>query len=898
MKKSLFKRILKWFAFVILFLLILIILLPVFFKGKIIKIVKTQANESVNAVIDFDDKIKLNLISSFPNFTLGIKNLSVVNKAPFEGDTLASIGAFEAKLNLMSVISGDQIEIKKIILDDPKIYLHVLPDGSANWDIALPDSSEDVEEVSEGEEESDFNMGLQYYAVNRADFVFEDEQGGILVDIKNLNHSGEGDFTMSFFNLATKTDIEKLSFAYGGIKYMNKAHTKLDATLEIDMDNSKYSVLDNLLQINDFFLKFNGFVAMPDTNIRMNLAFEAPETDFRNLISLIPAIFMKDFESLKTSGKMAFNGNIDGVYNAVSMPAFDFNLNVDQGMFQYPDLPAAVNNVNLKLKVSSKDGNPDHTVVNLSKLHFELDKEPFDAHMLVKTPVSDPYLEAYLKGKINLSQVKDIIELEEGSDVSGIINTDLEIKGNLSTIENEAYEDFHAIGRLMVSELIYQPEPKQKVQIPKLSMEFTPRYVNLEDFLLKMGKNDVSASGSLSNFIPYVFGKGTLLGVLSVKSEYFNLNPIMQATASDEEVPEETNDTSSYELEAIELPGNIDFSMDASFKKLIYDDLHMSNIICALVLRDKKLEIKDMNAGIFDGSMKVQGHYDTRVADQPNVDLNLDIQKLKFSEAYNAFGMIRKYAPILKYAQGDFNAKMKIKSDLDKGMMPVYPSFFSEGVLDIPKAAIEGSEFQSKLASALKNDDLKSFSVGNIKPSYIIENGQFRLKEPLKFNIDKTACTLDGSTGLDQSLSYAMDMKIPAKGMKEESDKLVSSLSGGSITSPMGDFIDATVLVTGTIDQPKIKVSLSDLMKDAKDQLMDQARDELNKKKQEAKDKANEEVDKAKQEAEEKARQEKERLKREAEQQKKEAEEKARQEAEKKKKEAEEEAKKKLKKLF
>jgi hypothetical protein len=898
-KRSLLKKILKWFGIAVLFLLILILLLPVFFKGKIINIVKTQANASLNAYIDFDENIRIGLIGSFPHFTVGLKNLSVINKAPFEGDTLLQVGAFEARINLMSVIRGDHIKINKILINDALIHLHILPDGLANWDITLSDTSEIVPEESTEEEESLLNIALKQYSIVNAHIIYNDEEGGILVDIEKLNHKGSGDFTLSFFNLVTQTDIERLSFAYGGIKYLNKASAKLDATLEIDLDNSKYSMLDNLLQINDFFLQFNGFVAMPDTSIHINMSFAAAKTEFKNLISLIPAVFMTDFESLQSSGTMAFDGAVKGTYNSVSMPGFDIRIDVDKGMFKYPDLPAAINNVHLNLRVENKDGEPDHTVINLSRLHFELDKEGFDARMLVKTPVSDPHIEAYLKGKIDLNQIQKLIELEEGNSISGIILSDLEINGNLSSIENEKYEDFHAIGNIGVSDMLVQSEPGQKISIPAISMVFSPKYVSLEDFQVIMGKNDLSATGNLSNFIPYFFGKGTLLGVLNVHSNYFNLNPLMQAAGTQSgEMPAPENDTASYQLEAVELPANIDFTMNASFGKLIYDELHMTDISSKIILRDQILEIQDMKMHVFDGSMQVKGHYDTRIPEKPNIHFDLAIEKMKFREAYNSFGMIRKYAPLLKHAQGDFNAKMKIKSDLNTQMEPLYPTLNSEGILDISAISIEGSGFQTELAKALKNDDLKSFSLSKMYVSYIIENGAFRLKDPLKFNIDKTACSLEGSTSLDQSINYIMDMKIPAGEIKDQSNTLISSLSGGALSGSIGDHIDLSVLITGNVDQPKLKVVAGDMVKEAKDQLKEQAKEELEKKKEEIREQAKEEIDKAKAEAEEKARLEKERLEKEAERKKREAEEKARIEAEKKKKEMEEEAKKKLLKKF
>ena len=67
------KKILKYLGFTLLFLIALIILLPIIFKGKIVEMVKEEANNNLNAQIDFGE-FDLGLISTFPNFEFSIDN--------------------------------------------------------------------------------------------------------------------------------------------------------------------------------------------------------------------------------------------------------------------------------------------------------------------------------------------------------------------------------------------------------------------------------------------------------------------------------------------------------------------------------------------------------------------------------------------------------------------------------------------------------------------------------------------------------------------------------------------------------------------------------------------------------------------------------------------------------
>ena len=68
-------------------LLVLAVLLPLLFGDRIAARVKTAANESLDAKVDWRDQ-SLGLFRDFPNLSLGLDDLTVVGVGTFEGDTL------------------------------------------------------------------------------------------------------------------------------------------------------------------------------------------------------------------------------------------------------------------------------------------------------------------------------------------------------------------------------------------------------------------------------------------------------------------------------------------------------------------------------------------------------------------------------------------------------------------------------------------------------------------------------------------------------------------------------------------------------------------------------------------------------------------------------------------
>ena len=84
------------------------------------------------------------------------------------------------------------------------------------------------------------------------------------------------------------------------------------------------------------------FQLVNDSTYNMDIKFKSPSNDFKDILSLIPAVYKNDFDKIKTSGSALFNGFVKGTYSPQQMPAYDVNLEVKDGFFQYPDLPKPV----------------------------------------------------------------------------------------------------------------------------------------------------------------------------------------------------------------------------------------------------------------------------------------------------------------------------------------------------------------------------------------------------------------------------------------------------------------------------------------------------------------------------------------------------------------------------
>ncbi|MDP3567431.1 AsmA family protein [Sediminibacterium sp.] len=822
-KKSLLRRILKWSGISILLIIVLLIAAPFIFKDKIIAIVKEQANNNLNAKVDFGE-FDLTLISSFPDFRFKINNVSVIGVSEFKDDTLAFITNLSTDINLKSVLSGGPYGINSIVIDKARILGKVLKDGKANWDIAKPSADSTGAPTPESTEPTKFAMKLKEFKIKEAYIVYDDQQGGMYAKLDNFNYDLNGDFTQDNFVLNNLLDIAKTTFKMDGVAYLNEVHTHLKADLDMDMPKMKFTFKENEFSLNDLTLGFDGFVEMPDTNIKMDIKFKANQTEFKSILSLIPSVYSKDFASIKTSGKFAIDGYANGTYNASQMPAFGINLSIKDAMFKYPSLPKSVNNINIDVKVLNPTGVLDATTIDVNRFHVELAGNPIDITAHVKTPISDPGLRAELKGIINLGSVKEFIPTEKGDDLSGIIKSDISIAGNMSAIDKKEYDKFKASGSLEIDKMNYKTATlPYEVFLNSMILKFTTQYVELAAFDVKMGKSDIQASGKIENFMQYVFKDDLIKGSFGITSKLMDLNELMgpeaaateSATASSTAAP-----TSTASTGVAAVPANIDFNLDAKIGKVIYTNLILDNMAGNIVVRNQKVDMTNLRMNTMGGALTINGFYETSNIKKPTTGLNLKVENFDIQETFKSFNTVQKLAPVGQYATGKFTASLEnFNTSLNENMEPDLNAVKANGVFKTDKVNVGGFPPFMKLGEALKMEQLKSMDVSNLLVNYQIKDGRV-VMAPFDTKISNIPTNIEGSTGFDQTIDYKWKMVIPKAMFGGAANSALTSLlaqgnaaAGTNVT--VGEKINVTALFGGTVMKPTVKTSLKDEAKSA-----------------------------------------------------------------------------------
>lgn len=573
-------KIVKRISIVLLVLVVLFIgaaiAVPIIFKDKIVAIAKEEINKNVRAKVDFAD-VDLSLFRGFPHLVFSLKDFSVVGIETFEGVKLVSGKSADFKLDIMSVIrSTSPVKIKSVSLISPDINILVLADGQANYDITVPTDPR-IQETASQTDYSGVVVQLEKYLVENGQFVFDDRTLGAYVAAKNINHSGSGNFTIDNYDLNTATVIDEFTLNYGDINYLVKARTSLDVILNIDQSTSKFTLKDNELQVNELVLNAEGFVQLAESDdINMDIAFSSPQNDFKQLLSMVPNAYIKGYEDVKAEGKFAFDGNVKGTFNSEKeqLPAFLINFAVDNGNIKYPDLPLGISDINAAIKINSPSSDLDQLKVDANRFQLKVGGNPIAGRFSLSTPISDPAVDAAIKGVLNLAEFSRAFPIEGIETLDGIITADAKVNTRMSAIDAGAYDRVDMSGTMQIDQMTYKSADLPTVFIKTMDVNFTPQNVQIKDFQSQLGQSDIKAQGYIDNILAYFSPKKAMTGKMRVQSDFFDANEWIPAEEEETVIPAGDGDT---EEEAMAIFDRFNFDLEGAFREIVYDVYTLSN---------------------------------------------------------------------------------------------------------------------------------------------------------------------------------------------------------------------------------------------------------------------------------------------------------------------------------
>ncbi len=810
------KKILKIVGIVLLLLVVSAFAIPYFFKDQIKAKILTAINEKVDAKVAFADA-DLSLFKNFPNASVTVEKLSIINKAPFAGDTLVAFDELNLKMSIKELFKGDNepMNIDGISSKNGLINIIFNKDGVGNFDIALKDKGKEDDSKSKP-----LSLKIKEYSVENFKFKYYDEKSKIKMVLDSINHEGTGDFAASKLDLVTKTTT-KVSLDMDKVNYMNNVAVSLDAILGIDLENSKYTFKENKAKINELPLEFDGYIQMVDAGQNYDLTFKTPTSSFKNFLGLIPAKYSSNLKEVKTNGDFTVSGFAKGQLSDTTVPKFSIAIASNNASFQYPNLPKSVQKIIIDTKIINETGLMNDTYVNLDKLSFQIDQDVFNAKANIRNIATNALVNAALKGTINLGNLTKAYPVKLDKPLTGILKADVTTEFDMQSVEKSDYARIKNAGTIDLTGFNYTDENGKTMKINRALVSFDPSRVNLKQFNATTGKSDLAVNGVLENFYGFAFKNQELKGNFNLSSNQLAVNDFMTTETAAKK------DTKASE--PMKIPAFLNCSLTAKANTVLYDNLTLKEVSGKIIIKDQKVTIQNGKTNIFGGSIGFNGDVSTKEKiSKFNMDLGLN--GVDIAQTFTQLDMMKKIAPIAGVINGKLNSKIKVSGNMkDKEMTPDLNSLSGDllGQLLSTTVNANNSTMLTALDDKLNFVDLKKLNLNDLKAALTFKDGKVTIK-PLDIKYQDIKVTFGGTHGFDQNMNYNVKLDVPAKYLGTEANALLAKLSPADAKKVENVPINA--ILTGNFSNPKVSTDMkqattalvTSLVKQQKDKLVNQ----------------------------------------------------------------------------
>jgi len=826
------KKILKIVGGVFLVLVLLLIATPFFLKGKIADIIKNKVNNNINATFNFSDA-DLSLFRSFPNATVTLSDITLINKAPFEGDTLFASNKVTLDMSIKELFkdASEPIAIKSLILDGPLLNVIVDKEEKANYDIAINDGSSPVDTAST---DSGFSLSMESYGINNATINYNDLSSGMFFAISEMNHKGKGDLSLENSELDTETS-GLVSFEMDSTKYLNKNPVQLKALIGVDLKENKYSFLKNEAMVNQLALVFDGFVKLNEDNQEVNISFKTVSSDFKNFLAVIPAAYSKNIEQVSTSGNFTVAGEFKGIVDEDHIPQFKIDINSDNASFKYPDLPKSVRNVFIDTEISNNTGIVEDTYVDIRRLSFMIDEDKFNMVAKISELMGNTKVSAKIDGKMNLANISKAYPVPADLNLKGILNADISTAFDMASIEKKKYENTKTNGTLNLKDFEYKSDEfPNPIILKNTSVTFNPTTVTLNKLEGATGKTDFDASGTINNLLGFMFNNENVEGNFNLRSNTFAINDFMVAETATENLGGGKEAPTKSSEEKIKIPSFLDCTINATANTVIYDNLTLKDVKGTLQIKDEKAILTNMTSSIFDGKLALNGEVSTKEA-TPTFAMKLGMASFKIAETFEALEMFRTLAPIAKILQGTLNSDVQISGSLKDDFTPNLNTISGNILAELLTNQIDANSAPliSQLDSKLSFLNLEKLNLKDLKTALTFEDGVVKVK-PFTIKYQDFAINVAGSHTFDQKLNYAATIEVPAKYLGKDIANLIARIDEKSLENLT---IPVTANIGGGYSSPTVTTDLTSGIKNLTAQLIEVEKQKLiNKGKDKAKD--------------------------------------------------------------
>ena len=362
------------------------------------------------------------------------------------------------------------------------------------------------------------------------------------------------------------------------------------------------------------------------------------------------------------------------------------------------------------------------------------------------------------------------------------------MKGRQSYATTGQYDKLDNRGTLLLRNIKATSELFPKAFFIKQgNFRFQNEKMWFEKFYASYGKSDFDINGYLLNTINYFLeSHGTLNGSFNMKSKLINVDEFMaleKGENTDRNVEVEYAKEDHPKMSGVVIiPKNLNVVLTANADKVEYNGLVLNKLAGKVGIAKGGFFLENTTFNIIDCILGVNATYKDETPTSAHFNAHFTAKDFSVQRAYKEIPMFHDMVTAAEKAQGIISVDYTVKGDVDGNMSPIYASLEGGGTINLRDVQVKGLKLFDGISSQTGQKGLNNPDMKGIEIKSTIDNNLIHI-EPFTFSVASFRPTIKGTTSFDGLLDLRMRLGLPP---------------GGIIGFP--------IVITGTHEDPKIKI--------------------------------------------------------------------------------------------
>lgn len=476
------KTFLKILAGILIFLILALVGLNLYFTDERLKdTVLPKVREATGSDVQVNN-MSITFFRTFPSFGVELDNIEVPDP---EGEPVATVDELLLSLDFFSLF-GDQVSISNLDVRHPVVFYKVRADSTTNVDFLL----ENFESEEDAQTESS-SISISGFQITDGAIHYTDQTTNSEMNLEDL----DADIALTFSDLIESTidaELTSLSYSVGETKYVENLALSMNQTSTLDLENEILTFSEGTFSIRGLELDLSGSVSNWSSEApEVSLSFNSNSDNFGELLRLAPPEYEEQLSGLDTRGSLVLEGNIDGAFSEESLPNFNVTVEVEDGYLQDPELPEAIQNINISATVNNE-------LATIEQFSAEAGENHLEGSGRVERPLEeDATFTLDANGDINLATVSSFYPIEDmGIErLSGQLNLDATANGRMDDLENAQFS-----GQFMLTDgnLKYADVPNA-IEAINAQIQADQNRIDIAESGFTAASNEFKLSGTILN---------------------------------------------------------------------------------------------------------------------------------------------------------------------------------------------------------------------------------------------------------------------------------------------------------------------------------------------------------------------------------------------------------------